>query len=306
MYWTYCLCSPLKTLNFSCVSSQVVSTSRLVGADHPLEIVYFVEGRNGQRMPADQAAYILNRMDVQRAAIILGYRVQGVLAQREYFQIIGRVKWTKFFKKMDFLWGLIQFILQVNCGCNSCVELAGRYKVSKSCDVKWALRENKKGEERSYVNSYIYSIYCGIWFWNCLCFMRWHAWHFSFSLSLTSLCSCWKGGICALRYWEHKLVDCRRRGDSPPCGHHHYFHPILEIVSHRQAGVPARRHDLYSAETEGRLKSFILLFFIFALHLVKLNGQEVELLFLWGHLTQCGWNNSSILGTLWGCLLTQF
>lgn len=56
-----------------------------MGADHPLEVVYFVEGPDGQRMPADQAAYILNRMDVQRAAIILGYRVQGVLAQREYF-----------------------------------------------------------------------------------------------------------------------------------------------------------------------------------------------------------------------------
>lgn len=75
-----------------------MSTSRLVGTDHPLEIVYFVEGPDGQRMPADQAAYILNRMDVQRAAIILGYRVQGVLAQREYFQIIGRVKWTTFLK----------------------------------------------------------------------------------------------------------------------------------------------------------------------------------------------------------------
>lgn len=107
------------------------------------------------------------------------------------------------------------------------------------------------------------SIFCGIWFWNCLCFMRWHAWNFSFSLSLTFLCSCWKGCICALRYWEHKLVDCRRRGDSPPRGHHHHFHPILETVSHRQAGVPARRHDLYSAETEGRVKPFILLFFLF-------------------------------------------
>lgn len=55
-----------------------------MGADHPLEIVYFVEGPSGQRMPADQAANLLNRVDVQRAAIILGYRVQGVLAQREY------------------------------------------------------------------------------------------------------------------------------------------------------------------------------------------------------------------------------
>ncbi|XP_032380306.1 UPF0606 protein KIAA1549 isoform X7 [Etheostoma spectabile] len=62
-------------------SIQVVSMSRLVGADHPLEIVYFVEGPNGQRMPAVQTANILNSLDVQRAAIVLGYRVQGILAQ---------------------------------------------------------------------------------------------------------------------------------------------------------------------------------------------------------------------------------
>lgn len=70
---------------------QVVSTSRLVGEDHPLEVVYFVEGPSGQRVPADQAANMLNSMDVQRAAIILGYRVQGVLAQREYLKIGGHV-----------------------------------------------------------------------------------------------------------------------------------------------------------------------------------------------------------------------
>lgn len=64
--------------------SQVVSASRLVGVDHPLELVYFVEGPSGQRMPAVQAANLLNSMDVQRAAIVLGYRVQGILAQREY------------------------------------------------------------------------------------------------------------------------------------------------------------------------------------------------------------------------------
>lgn len=54
------------------------------GVDDPLEIVYFVEGQGGERMPAAQTADLLNRLDVQRAAIILGYRVQGVLAQREY------------------------------------------------------------------------------------------------------------------------------------------------------------------------------------------------------------------------------
>ncbi|XP_074533585.1 UPF0606 protein KIAA1549-like isoform X2 [Halichoeres trimaculatus] len=62
-------------------SVQIVSASRLAGADNPLEVIYFVEGPSGQRMPADQAANILNSLDVQRAAIVLGYRVQGILAQ---------------------------------------------------------------------------------------------------------------------------------------------------------------------------------------------------------------------------------
>ncbi|XP_028264596.1 UPF0606 protein KIAA1549 [Parambassis ranga] len=62
-------------------SVQVVSVSRLMGADNPLEIVYFVEDPSGQRMPAVQTANLLNSLDVQRAAIVLGYRVQGILAQ---------------------------------------------------------------------------------------------------------------------------------------------------------------------------------------------------------------------------------
>ncbi|XP_008434757.1 UPF0606 protein KIAA1549 isoform X1 [Poecilia reticulata] len=62
-------------------SVQVLSVSRLEGADNPAEMVYFVEGQNGQRMPAVQTANLLNSLDVQRAAIVLGYRVQGVLAQ---------------------------------------------------------------------------------------------------------------------------------------------------------------------------------------------------------------------------------
>ncbi|KAF7656547.1 hypothetical protein LDENG_00039760 [Lucifuga dentata] len=62
-------------------SVQIVSVNPLVGADHPLEIVYFVEGPSGQRIPAVQTANLLNSLNVQRAAIILGYRVQGVLAQ---------------------------------------------------------------------------------------------------------------------------------------------------------------------------------------------------------------------------------
>uniref|UniRef100_A0A1A7YMY1 KIAA1549 n=1 Tax=Iconisemion striatum TaxID=60296 RepID=A0A1A7YMY1_9TELE len=62
-------------------SVQIVNVSRLEGADHPLEIMYFVEGPNGERVPAVQTADLLNRLDLQRAAIILGFRVQGVLAQ---------------------------------------------------------------------------------------------------------------------------------------------------------------------------------------------------------------------------------
>uniref|UniRef100_A0A3B4A315 Uncharacterized protein n=1 Tax=Periophthalmus magnuspinnatus TaxID=409849 RepID=A0A3B4A315_9GOBI len=62
-------------------SVQVVSAGRLVGEDHPLEIVYFVEGPDGERLPAAETAGLLNSLDVQRAAIVLGYRVQGILAQ---------------------------------------------------------------------------------------------------------------------------------------------------------------------------------------------------------------------------------
>lgn len=57
--------------------------NRPVGVDHPLEVVYFVERPDGQRVPAVEMANILNSLDVQKAAIILGYRVEGVLAQRE-------------------------------------------------------------------------------------------------------------------------------------------------------------------------------------------------------------------------------
>lgn len=43
--------------------------------------------------------------------------------------------------------------------------------------------------------------------------------------------------------------------DSPPRGHRHHLHPVLETVSDRQAGVPAGRHDRHPAETEGRVPS---------------------------------------------------
>lgn len=57
--------------------------SRLSGAEHPLEVFYFLEGPGGERIPAEATAATLNRVDLQRAAIILGHRVQRPLAQRK-------------------------------------------------------------------------------------------------------------------------------------------------------------------------------------------------------------------------------
>ncbi|KAG5274037.1 hypothetical protein AALO_G00158470 [Alosa alosa] len=62
-------------------SVQIVRMTRLSGPDSPLEMIYFAEGANGERLPAVTTATTLNRLDVQRAAIVLGYRVQGILAQ---------------------------------------------------------------------------------------------------------------------------------------------------------------------------------------------------------------------------------
>ncbi|KAL7871085.1 hypothetical protein SRHO_G00085820 [Serrasalmus rhombeus] len=62
-------------------SVQIVQTTRLAGPDNPLDMIYFVEGAKGERLPAVTTANLLNRLDVQRAAIVLGYRIQGILAQ---------------------------------------------------------------------------------------------------------------------------------------------------------------------------------------------------------------------------------
>lgn len=81
--------------------TQVVRASRLQGEDHPLEVVYFIEGAGGHRMPATEAAHLLNSMDVQRAAIVLGYRVQGVLAQRECLRRTRISQFKQFCKAMQ-------------------------------------------------------------------------------------------------------------------------------------------------------------------------------------------------------------
>uniref|UniRef100_A0A672YTJ8 Si:dkeyp-27e10.3 n=1 Tax=Sphaeramia orbicularis TaxID=375764 RepID=A0A672YTJ8_9TELE len=59
----------------------VVRVARLSGAERPLEVLYFVEGPGGERIPAEVTAATLNRLDLQRAAIVLGHRVQRPLAQ---------------------------------------------------------------------------------------------------------------------------------------------------------------------------------------------------------------------------------
>lgn len=61
-------------------SVQIVRASRLDGPDYPLELVYFVEEGSGERLSAQATAAMLNRLNLQRAAIVLGYRVHGVLA----------------------------------------------------------------------------------------------------------------------------------------------------------------------------------------------------------------------------------
>uniref|UniRef100_A0AAV2ISS3 Uncharacterized protein n=1 Tax=Knipowitschia caucasica TaxID=637954 RepID=A0AAV2ISS3_KNICA len=62
-------------------SLQVVRVAKLSGAERPLEVLYFVEGPGGVRIPAEVTAATLNRLDLQRAAIIIGHRVQRPLAQ---------------------------------------------------------------------------------------------------------------------------------------------------------------------------------------------------------------------------------
>ncbi|KAJ4919080.1 hypothetical protein JOQ06_007919 [Pogonophryne albipinna] len=62
-------------------SLQVVRVSLLSGPQRPLEVFYFVEGPGGDRVLAETTSLTLNRLDLQRAAIVLGHRVQRPLAQ---------------------------------------------------------------------------------------------------------------------------------------------------------------------------------------------------------------------------------
>ncbi|NXP46390.1 K1549 protein, partial [Heliornis fulica] len=60
---------------------QIVNVSRLVGVDNPVELIYFVEDQDGERLSALKCSDLMNRVDIQRAAIILGYRIEGTVAQ---------------------------------------------------------------------------------------------------------------------------------------------------------------------------------------------------------------------------------
>ena len=68
-------------------SFQIVNVSRLVGVDNPVELIYFVEDQDGERLSALKCSDLMNRVDIQRAAIILGYRIEGTVAQRKPYQI---------------------------------------------------------------------------------------------------------------------------------------------------------------------------------------------------------------------------
>lgn len=63
--------------------SQVVNVSRLEGDDNPVQLIYFVENQDGERLTAAESSDLINKVDLQRAAIILGYRIQGAIAQRK-------------------------------------------------------------------------------------------------------------------------------------------------------------------------------------------------------------------------------
>lgn len=62
---------------------QMVNVSRLEGDDNPVQLIYFVEDQDGERLSAVKSSDLINKIDIQRAAIILGYRIQGAVAQRK-------------------------------------------------------------------------------------------------------------------------------------------------------------------------------------------------------------------------------
>uniref|UniRef100_A0A8C2UN60 KIAA1549 n=2 Tax=Chinchilla lanigera TaxID=34839 RepID=A0A8C2UN60_CHILA len=87
---------------------QVVNVSRLDGEDNPVQLIYFVEDQDGERLSAVTSSDLINKIDLQRAAIILGYRIQGALAQP-----VDRVKRPSPESQSNNLWIIVGVVIPV-------------------------------------------------------------------------------------------------------------------------------------------------------------------------------------------------
>ncbi|XP_077015144.1 UPF0606 protein KIAA1549 homolog [Tamandua tetradactyla] len=87
---------------------QVVNVSRLEGDDNPVQLIYFVEDQDGERLSAVRSSDLINKMDIQRAAIILGYRIQGTIAQP-----VDRVKRPSPESQSSNLWVIVGVVVPV-------------------------------------------------------------------------------------------------------------------------------------------------------------------------------------------------
>ncbi|XP_062046462.1 UPF0606 protein KIAA1549 homolog [Lepus europaeus] len=87
---------------------QVVNVSRLEGDDDPVQLIYFVEDQDGERLSAVRSSDLINKIDLQRAAIILGYRIQGAIAQP-----VDRVKRPSAESQSNNLWVIVGVVIPV-------------------------------------------------------------------------------------------------------------------------------------------------------------------------------------------------
>ncbi|XP_055979945.1 UPF0606 protein KIAA1549 homolog [Sorex fumeus] len=87
---------------------QVVNVSRLEGEDDPAQLIYFVEDPDGERLSAVRSSDLINKIDIQRAAIILGYRIQGAVAQP-----VDRVKRPVPEAQSSNLWVIVGVVIPV-------------------------------------------------------------------------------------------------------------------------------------------------------------------------------------------------
>uniref|UniRef100_A0A673SYY6 KIAA1549 n=1 Tax=Suricata suricatta TaxID=37032 RepID=A0A673SYY6_SURSU len=87
---------------------QMVNVSRLEGEDNPVQLIYFVEDQDGERLSAVKSSDLINKIDIQRAAIILGYRIQGAVAQP-----LDRVKRPSPESQSSNLWVIVGVVIPV-------------------------------------------------------------------------------------------------------------------------------------------------------------------------------------------------